>query len=339
MLGSGPDDGDVLEMGPQRPPRSWSLGRRARLALAGVCALLLVAGGTLAGLRLSSPAPANPALAKLITEVTTVPVSRVGSGGAVAYQGALPPAPVGPNSASSLSAASSADSIASSNSAAAAGSGAGFAVIGAGSGSVLLFNGYATPVGAKSRPLTSGGKPEVLYVATGYCPYCAAQSWPLIIALSHFGQFTGLNVSRTPTFEGIAPVDGWTFAGSSYKSRYLAFAPVETYSNVLVSPTADPGKRTSYRRLQSLTPAEQAAVHQLDVGGQTPFTDFGGKLAETGSDIVPTALTGLSWTQIAADLRRPASTPGAAILFTATVLTAELCQLTGDRPAAACAKA
>jgi hypothetical protein len=341
MLGSDPDDGDVLEMGPQRPPRSWSVGRRARLALAGVCALLLVAGGTLAGLRLSSPGPANPALAKLIAEVTTVPVSAAGSAGAVAYQGALPAASAGPNSSSSLSAASaasSADSIASANSHISASSTGSFAAVSAGSGSVLLFNGYATPVGAKSRPLTFGGKPEVLYVATGYCPYCAAQSWPLIIALSHFGQFTGLNVSRTPTFEGIPPVDGWTFASSSYQSRYLAFAPVETYSNVLVSPTADPGSRTSYRKLQSLTQAQQAAVHQLDVGGQTPFTDFGGKLAETGSDIVPTALTGLSWTQIAADLRRPASTPGAAILFTAAVLTAELCQLTGNRPAAACAK-
>jgi hypothetical protein len=329
MLGSGPDDGDVLEMGPQRPPRSWSLGRRTRLALAGVCALLLVAGGTVAGLRLSSPGPANPALAKLITEVTTVPVNAAGSGNAFtiqgAYQGTLPA------SGATTNPAGSADSSAASSSTA-------FATINAGSGSVLLFNGYATPAGPNARPLTSAGKPEVLYVATEYCPYCVAQSWPLIIALSHFGQFTGLNVSRSPTFDGIAPVDGWTFYGASYQSRYLAFAPVETYSNALVSPTASPADGTSYRKLQRLTPAEQAAFKQLDAAGMTPFTDYGGKFAETGSDIVPTALTGLTWNQIAADLRRPDSTAGAAILDTATVLTAELCQLTGDRPAAVCQK-
>jgi hypothetical protein len=336
MLGSGPDDGDVLEMGPQRPPRSWSLGRRARLALAGVCALLLVAGGTLAGLRLSSRAPADPALAKLITEVTTVPVSRVGSGGAVAYQGALPPAPAGPNSASSLSAASSADSIASSNSAAAAGSGAGFAVIGAGSGSVLLFNGYATPVGAKSRPLTSGGKPEVLYVGNEYCPYCVGESWPLIVALSRFGQFSGLRTSRSPQFDDVPPIDGWTFYGSSYTSRYLAFAPVEIHSNVLVKPTDDPGKATSYRPLQRLTPAEQAVMSQYDKARQTPFIDFGGTATELGSGVMPTDLVGLTWSQIAADLRRPATTAGADILLAADLLTSELCQLTGGRPAAAC---
>jgi Domain of unknown function (DUF929) len=337
MLGSGPDDGDVLEMGPQRPTRSWSPGRRARLALAGVCALLLVAGGTIAALRLNSPSPGDPALAKLITEVTTVPVnaagsgSAVGSGGAIAYQGALP-ASAAPGSTGSP------DSIASSSSLAAASSSGQFAAVSAGSGSVLLFNGYATPAGPNARPLTSAGKPEVLYMATEFCPYCSAQSWPLIIALSHFGTFTGLNVTRSPTFEGLPPVDGWTFYGSSYTSRYLAFAPVETYSNVLVSPKANPADRTSYRKLQSLTSAEQAAVHQLDVAGQTPFTDFGGKFAETGSDIVPAALAGLTWSQIAADLHRPASTAGAAILFTAGVLTAELCQLTDNRPVAVCAQ-
>jgi Domain of unknown function (DUF929) len=304
MLGSGPDDGDVLEMGPDKPRRGWAIGRRGRLAGACACALL-VAGGVLIGLRLSSSGSANPALARLITEVTTVPVSAVGSGsgGADSYSGALP------SSSSSVSSASS---------------------------SIPVFEGSPSPTGPNARPLFSGGKPEVLYVATEYCPFCVAQSWPLIVALSHFGQFSGLSTSRSPTFESIPPVDGWTFYGSSYTSRYLAFAPVETYSNVLVSPTANPADRTSYRKLQSLTPAEQAAFHQLDVAGQTPFTDFGGKFAETGSAIVPATLTGLTWTQIAAGLRRPGSTPGVAILDSASVLTAELCQLTGNRPAAAC---
>ena len=304
MLGSGPDDGDVLEMGPDRPRRGWAIGRRGRLVLAGACALLAV-GGTLVGLRLSSSGPADPALAGLINEVTTVRVDELGSGGAGTYSGEL------------LSPESSADSVSSSN---------------------LLFDGFPSPTGAKGRPLSSGGKPEVLYVANEYCPFCTAQSWPLIIALSRFGEFSGLGTSRSPTFDKIPPIDGWTFYGSSYKSPYLAFAPVETYSNVLVSPKADPGDPTSYRRLQRLTPAEQAVVHEFDGQGQTPFIDFGGTATALGSDIIPATLAGLTWSQIAADLRRPGSTAGAAILFSATVLTAELCQLTRDRPATACSK-
>ena len=304
MLGSGPDDGDVLEMGPDKPRRAWAIGRRGRLALAGVCALLAV-GGTLVGLRLSSSGPADPALARLITEVTTVPVNELGSGGAGTYSGELP------------SPDSSASSASSSN---------------------LLFDGFPSPAGANGRPLSSGGKPEVLYVATEFCPFCAAQSWPLIVALSRFGEFSGLSTSRSPAFDNVPPVDGWTFYGSSYTSRYLAFAPVETYSSVLVNPKADPGDPTSYRRLQRLTVAEQAVFHEFDGQGQTPFIDFGGTATALGTDIIPATMTGLTWSQIAADLRRPASTAGAAILFSAAVLTAELCQLTGNRPATACPK-
>jgi hypothetical protein len=306
--GSGPDGGDILEMGPERPPRGWVIGRRTRLALTVVTVVaLLAAGGTAAALRLTAHRPAETALTRLITEVTTVPASAAGSrsGSLGLYVGALQGTSVGVNAAT---------------------------------GSVVFIDGFPSPTGPNGRPLTSHGKPEVLYVATEYCPYCAAQSWPLIIALSRFGEFSGLSTIRSPAFEGIAPVDGWTFYGSSYRSRYLAFVPVETYSNVLVNRKADPGNPLSYRTLQRLTPAEQSVFREFDRGRQTPFTDFAGAATALGTDVMPTTLAGLTWNQIAADLRRPKSTAGAAILFSANVLTYQLCQLTGDRPAAACPK-
>jgi hypothetical protein len=77
-------------------------------------------------------------------------------------------------------------------------------------------------------------------------------------------------------------------------------------------------------------------MSQDDKQRQTPFIDFGGTAGAIGTGVAPTVLAGLTWTQIAADLRRPASSAGAAILFWASVLTSELCQLTDDRPAAAC---
>src|SRR5207344_3398549 len=42
-------------------------------------------------------------------------------------------------------------------------------------------------------PLTSGGKPEVLYIGAEYCPYCAAERWAMAVALSRFGTFSGLH--------------------------------------------------------------------------------------------------------------------------------------------------
>ncbi len=36
------------------------------------------------------------------------------------------------------------------------------------------------------------GKPQFLYIGAEYCPYCAAQRWATIVALSRFGTFSKL---------------------------------------------------------------------------------------------------------------------------------------------------
>jgi len=188
-------------------------------------------------------------------------------------------------------------------------------------------------------PLTAGGKPEVLYVATEYCPYCVAENWALIVALSRFGTFSGLTTSRSAYFDDIPPIDGWTFYGSSYTSPYLAFVPVETSSNVLII-NAKTGKigKNSYRLLQRLTPAQQSIFGKFDKLGQTPFLDFGGRATLLGSGVAPDTLVGKTWSQIAADLRHPRTPAGLVIRASADMLTDEFCQLTGDRPAVACPK-
>ena len=43
------------------------------------------------------------------------------------------------------------------------------------------------PKTISGAPLTSGGKPEVLYIGAEYCPYCAAERWSMVVALSRFG--------------------------------------------------------------------------------------------------------------------------------------------------------
>jgi hypothetical protein len=301
------DDPDVIEQAPRFSfprmpwrlfgPRTPARGKPAVLAAAVVACALLAVAGSFAVLRLTSSGPADP-LAGLVTEVTTVPVGHPAPDDATLPT--LPPTSPGTSAYSS---------------------------------SLQIED---IPVAVSGPRLTKAGRPEVLYVGAGYCPYCAEENWALIVALSRFGRFTGLATSRSPRFEGVAPIDGWTFYGSSYTSRYLAFAPLETHSNVLVKPTADPGSAKSYRPLQRFTAAEQAVMSQYDKPRQTPFIDFGGTATEIGSGIVPTVLGGLTWSQIAADLRHPATTAGGAILFSVGLLTSELCQLTDDRPAAAC---
>ena len=110
----------------------------------------------------------------------------------------------------------------------------------------------------RGQALTAHSRPEVLYVATEYCPYCAAQSWALLVALSRFGTFTGLTAIRSGSYQPFPDLATWTFYGSAYSSRYLTFVPVETKSNVLTAHTANPNRGSSYTRLQKLTAAEQA---------------------------------------------------------------------------------
>jgi hypothetical protein len=185
-------------------------------------------------------------------------------------------------------------------------------------------------------PLTAGGKPEVLYVGTEFCPYCAAENWALLVALGRFGTFTDVNEIRSARYPPIPPLDSWTFYGSSYSSRYLTFVPVEMYSNVLVSPRADPLKATSYRRLQKPTSAQRVLMKQADKTNSTPFIDFGGKAVMIGSPVLAQTLEHLTWSQLTSALRAHRGAAAQAIIGAADYITAELCTLTGDRPATAC---
>jgi hypothetical protein len=313
------DDADVIEQVPRQggfPGVGGLLGVRGvrgvigvigtgrrRIAIVAVACALLVTAAALVTVRVAQGPGTDPALARLVAEVTTVPV-----GTAVPGLPGVPGVPVVPASGSSDGAYSS---------------------------TLLISPGTLSAV--SGRPLTVGGKPEFFYVATEYCPYCAIESWPLIVALSRFGTFTGLATSRSPQFEHIAPVDGWTFYGSHYISRYLAFVPVERYSNVLVNARANPDVGTSYRVLQQLTAPQQAIFARYDKAHSTPFLDFANRYVQIGSGpIAPQLIAGQSWAQVAAALRQPNTGLGAALLDEADSLTAELCRLTGDRPASAC---
>jgi hypothetical protein len=181
----------------------------------------------------------------------------------------------------------------------------------------------------------------VLYVGAEYCPYCAAERWAMIVALSRFGTFKGLATTRSSTADGAGnrePYPGtptWTFANSTFTSRYLTFTSVEEYTNV-------PDKSTGgYTTLQSLSKQQQALLTKYDAAyqGSIPFQDFGNKYLSVGASYDPGVLSGLTWAQIADDLHQPASAVGKAVLGAANYLTAAICGLTKDAPATACTPA
>jgi len=196
----------------------------------------------------------------------------------------------------------------------------------------------ATPSAITGPPLTSGGKPEMLYMGAEYCPYCAAERWAMIAALSRFGTFTGLAPVRSAAKDGAGQAEvypntaTWTFANARFASNYLTFTPVEMNTNI-----PDPATG-GYTTLQTPTAAQQALIRKYDAAynGAIPFIDYGNRYLSVGASYDPAVLKGLSWSQIAAGMHSPASPAAKAVLGTANYMTAVLCKLTGDQPAAAC---
>jgi hypothetical protein len=199
----------------------------------------------------------------------------------------------------------------------------------------------ANPTTITGPALTSGGKPEVLYIGAEYCPYCAAERWAVIVALSRFGTFSGLSPIRSAAKDGAGNAEPypltptWTFAKATYTSSYLTFTPVEGYTNI-------PDKATGfYTVLQTPTAAQQALLNKYDAAyqGAIPFIDYGNKYLSVGASYNPAVLSGLTWAQIADDLHDPTSTVGKSVLGTANFATAAICNLTHDQPASACTSA
>ncbi len=95
---------------------------------------------------------------------------------------------------------------------------------------------------ASAKALTSGGKPQVLYIGAEYCPYCATERWAMAVALSRFGTFSGLHGIHSSSSDVYPSTPTLTFYKSTYTSKYLTFTPVETQTEkegtALQKPTA-----------------------------------------------------------------------------------------------------
>ena len=56
-----------------------------------------------------------------------------------------------------------------------------------------------------------------------YCPYCAAERWALVMALSKFGTFTDLQGTTSSATDTNPSTPTFSFYGSTYTSKYLSF--------------------------------------------------------------------------------------------------------------------
>jgi Domain of unknown function (DUF929) len=198
------------------------------------------------------------------------------------------------------------------------------ALTSAGTGSVLSFTPHPVPA-ISGTELTSGGKPEMLYIGAEFCPYCAAMRWSMAVALSRFGTLSPLRGIHSSSSDVDPNTATLTFYKSTYTSKYLTFTPVENLT------------RTK-KPLQNTTAAQQQLWEHYSPNGQLgyPFIDFGNKYLINGPIYDASVLQGLTWAQIAADLHQPSSKVAQGALGAANFVTAAICKTTNGQPGNVC---
>jgi hypothetical protein len=175
----------------------------------------------------------------------------------------------------------------------------------------------------------SSGKPMLVYVGAEYCPFCAAERWSMIYALSQFGTFTGLTQIESSSTDVYANTNSFTFHKVTYTSPYIDFVPAEVLDrnqNPLDTPSA---QVTAIFKKYSTPPYTSTT-------GGFPFLDIAGLYTLYNTSYSPQILANLTWQQIATKLKNPADPVTQAIVGNANILTAAMCIATGDVPASVC---
>jgi Domain of unknown function (DUF929) len=180
-----------------------------------------------------------------------------------------------------------------------------------------------SPQPIDDAPLTLDGKPEVLYIGAEYCPFCAAERWALVLALSRFGTFDNLDATASATDDVDPGTPSFTFHDSSYTSDELAFVGVETEDSAKAP-------------LDRLTPQESDVMTKQDASGSIPFVDIGGRYVLVGADYDPGLLAGKTMGEIASAMADPSTAISQAVVGAANQIVTAICQVTGQQPASVC---
>ena len=187
----------------------------------------------------------------------------------------------------------------------------------------------ATPletVKTSGPPLTIGRKPAIVFISEESCPFCAAERWPLVVALSHFGTWSHLGSTRSSPTDVYPDTATFSFRNAQYTSRELTLRTTELTDN-------------RGHPLQPLTSLDNKLIATYDVppyvnsadqSGAVPFLDLANHDILAGAQYNPQVLAGLSAAQIASQLRDTSSPVAQAIDGSARVIIAAINQILHD---------
>ena len=178
-------------------------------------------------------------------------------------------------------------------------------------------------VNTPGPPLTINGKPGIVFVSEESCPFCAAERWALTIALSRFGTWSQLGITKSSATDIYPNTATLSFRAARYRSAELTLSTTELTDNV--GHPLQPQTALDARLIASYDVPPY--VNSADQSGAVPFLDIGNRYVLAGAQYNPQVLAGLSAAQIASQLSNPSSPVAQAVDGAANVIIAAINQV------------
>ncbi|HEY3094776.1 MAG TPA: DUF929 family protein [Nitrososphaera sp.] len=170
------------------------------------------------------------------------------------------------------------------------------------------------------KPLRrESGKSLVFFMGAGFCPFCAAERWATVNALSSFGRWEGLVETTSANHdEKYLNIPTVSFARAKYESDYVEFVSREIADRNF-EPLQEPHEK-DYEILDTFNPDQII-----------PFLLVDGQFMQVGAGYSPQILEGMDHAKVKAELANPASPVGKAMRTEIDNITALICKSIGGK--------
>ncbi len=164
-----------------------------------------------------------------------------------------------------------------------------------------------------------GGKSLVFFMGAGFCPFCAAERWAIVNALSNFGRWEGLvddkSAGQDEKYLNIPTV---SFARATYTSDLVEFVGRETADR-------------NFEPLQELGEKDYEILDTFNPDQIIPFLLIDGQFMQVGAGYSPQLLEGMDHAKVKKELADPNSAVGKAMRAEIDNITALICKSVGGK--------
>jgi hypothetical protein len=167
-------------------------------------------------------------------------------------------------------------------------------------------------------------RPTVFYFGAEFCPFCAAERWPFIVATARFGTWSNIYTMLSASNDVFKNTPTFTFLHSSYTSKYINLFTLENEDR-------------NHGQLQQPTAEMNTVLNTYNPQGGYPFVTFGNQRFVGPYAFSPDALAGSSREDIAKIINDPTNPLGQAIVSSANYISASICHIDGQQPSSVCA--